>query len=403
MIREDNWDGKIRSGDNWRRTDIGIDYPFNQLPQSDIERFPYAILEVKLQTQAGQEPPEWVRELISSHLVEAVPKFSKFIHGCCTLYPNKIDLLPYWAPQMGIDIRKPITHRFGIERPNQSASVSTSDEPSDSEDELEIQSVSEAEREPPANQTAQVTDPQRLIEYHPSGETHENGAPAATVTHPGGNGVMDEEERVAAESQQQQQQQEDYPLYDSEEEYSEEEDENTPLMRRRRRSSSIIKTLQRAGEKALHYLSYLIPRPRSTQVEIPSVISGTVYARKFKAPPGKRIFVPVRVEPKVYFAAERTFLSWFEFAIILSVVATTLLNFGGESKGALLYASLGFTITAVVSLIYAAGLYLWRVHMMRTRRAVRYHEKYGPTILCILVMAAVAINFVGALKGKTVR
>jgi uncharacterized membrane protein YidH (DUF202 family) len=401
MIREDNWDGKIRSGDNWRRTDIGIDYPFSQLPNSDIERFPYAVLEVKLQTQAGQEPPEWVRELISSHLVEAVPKFSKFIHGCCTLYPNKIDLLPYWAPQMGIDIRKPITHRFGIERPNQSASVSTSDEPSDSEDELEIVSVSEAEREPPANQTAQVTDSQRLIEYHPSGETHENGAPAATATHPGGNGIMDEEERVAAESQQQQQ--EDYPLYDSEEEYSEEEDENTPLMRRRRRSSSIIKTLQRAGEKTLHYLSYLIPRPRSTQVEIPSVISGTVYARKFKAPPGKRIFVPVRVEPKVYFAAERTFLSWFEFAIILSVVATTLLNFGGDSKGALLYASLGFTITAVVSLIYAAGLYLWRVHMMRTRRAVRYHEKYGPTILCILIMVAVAINFVGALKGETVR
>jgi uncharacterized membrane protein YidH (DUF202 family) len=400
MIREDNWDGKIRSGDNWRRTDIGIDYPFSQLPKSDIERFPYAVLEVKLQTQAGQEPPEWVRELISSHLVEAVPKFSKFIHGCCTLYPNKIDLLPYWAPQMGIDIRKPITHRFGIERPNQSASVSTSDEPSDSEDELEIVSVSEAEREPPANQTAQITDPQRLIEY-PSGEPHENGAPAATATHPGGNGVMDEEERVAAESQQQQQ--EDYPLYDSEEEYSEEEDENTPLMRRRRRSSSIIKTLQRAGEKTLHYLSYLIPRPRSTQVEIPSVISGTVYARKFKAPPGKRIFVPVRVEPKVYFAAERTFLSWFEFAIILSVVATTLLNFGGDSKGALLYASLGFTITAVVSLIYAAGLYLWRVHMMRTRRAVRYHEKYGPTILCILIMVAVAINFVGALKGETVR
>jgi uncharacterized membrane protein YidH (DUF202 family) len=403
MIREDNWDGKIRSGDNWRRTDIGIDYPFSQLPESDIVRFPYAILEVKLQTQAGQEPPEWVRELIASHLVEAVPKFSKFIHGCCTLYPNKIDLLPYWSPQMGIDIRKPITHRFGIERPNQSASVSTSDEPSDTEDELDIESVSEeAEREPPANQTQLAVDPQHLIEYHPEGgEPQENGA-TATTTHQGGNGVMDEEERVAATNQEQQQH-EDYPLYDSEasDEEEEEEDENTPLIRRRRRS--LVKSLQRAGEKALHYLSYLIPRPRSTQVEIPSHLTGTVYARKFKAPPGKRIFVPVRVEPKVYFAAERTFLSWFEFAIILSVVATTLLNFGGETKGALLYASLGFTVTAVVSLVYAAGLYLWRVHMMRTRRAVRYHEKYGPTILCILIMIAVAINFVGALKGETVK
>lgn len=31
-------------------------------------------------------------------------------------------------------------------------------------------------------------------------------------------------------------------------------------------------------------------------------------SRDFSAPTGKRISVPVRVEPKVYFAAERTFL-----------------------------------------------------------------------------------------------
>lgn len=39
MTREDNWDGKIRSGDNWRRTDIGIDHPFGQLPPGDKELF----------------------------------------------------------------------------------------------------------------------------------------------------------------------------------------------------------------------------------------------------------------------------------------------------------------------------------------------------------------------------
>lgn len=32
------------------------------------------MLEVKLQTQYGQEPPQWVTDLVSSHLVEAVPK-----------------------------------------------------------------------------------------------------------------------------------------------------------------------------------------------------------------------------------------------------------------------------------------------------------------------------------------
>lgn len=127
LIREDSFDGRPRAGDNWRRTDIGIDYPFNQLSESDICRFPYAVLEVKLQTQLGQEPPRWIRELVSSHLVEAVPKFSKFIHGASTLLFDRVELLPYWYMQMGTDIRKPKTANwFGIQRIRDSTTISTS-------------------------------------------------------------------------------------------------------------------------------------------------------------------------------------------------------------------------------------------------------------------------------------
>ena len=127
LIREDSFDGTPRAGDNWRRTDIGIDYPFNQLPEGDICRFPYAVLEVKLQTQFGQDPPLWVRELVSSHLVEAVPKFSKFIHGAATLLYDKVNLLPFWFVQMGTDIRKPkSSHTFGIQRTRDSTTISTS-------------------------------------------------------------------------------------------------------------------------------------------------------------------------------------------------------------------------------------------------------------------------------------
>src|ERR1700761_9438810 len=75
MVREDNWDDQIRAGDNWRRTDIGIDWPFDQVLPEDKHNFPYGVLEVKLQTQMGQEPPAWVTDLVNSHLVEAVPKF----------------------------------------------------------------------------------------------------------------------------------------------------------------------------------------------------------------------------------------------------------------------------------------------------------------------------------------
>ncbi|OLY85109.1 Vacuolar transporter chaperone 4 [Smittium mucronatum] len=97
MIREDNFDGIERAGLNWRRTDIHGDYPFPQLPERDICRFPYAVLEVKLQTERGAEPPKWVVNLINSHLVESVPKFSKFIHGVSTLLEDRVDILPFWV------------------------------------------------------------------------------------------------------------------------------------------------------------------------------------------------------------------------------------------------------------------------------------------------------------------
>merc|ERR1712169_155789 len=46
--------------------------------------------------------------------------------------------------------------------------------------------------------------------------------------------------------------------------------------------------------------------------------------------PGKRIALPTRVEPKVFFANERTFLSWLNFTVILGGLAVGLLNFGDK-------------------------------------------------------------------------
>ncbi|KAG2359089.1 VTC domain-containing protein [Suillus spraguei] len=46
MAREDNWDGQTRTGDNWRRTDIGINPSFNRVSEEDKEPFKYGVLEV---------------------------------------------------------------------------------------------------------------------------------------------------------------------------------------------------------------------------------------------------------------------------------------------------------------------------------------------------------------------
>ena len=46
----------------------------------------------------------------------------------------------------------------------------------------------------------------------------------------------------------------------------------------------------------------------------------------------KRIALPIRVEPKVAFANERTFLSWLHFTVILGGLAVGLLNFGDKAS-----------------------------------------------------------------------
>jgi len=66
---------------------------------------------------------------------------------------------------------------------------------------------------------------------------------------------------------------------------------------------------------------------------------------------GKRIALPVRVEPKVFFANERTFLSWLNFSVILGGLAVGLLNFGNDKVGKISAAM--FTIVAMAIMVYA--------------------------------------------------
>jgi uncharacterized membrane protein YidH (DUF202 family) len=396
MTREDNLDGKERAGKNWRRMDIGIDYPFSQLPPEDVERFPYAVLEVKLQTQAGQEPPEWVRELISSHLVEAVPKFSKFIHGTATLFPTRINLLPYWMPQMDVDIRKPVTHRFGIERPAQSTSYSTSDDIDDDSDDDDDSSETEEASEPRTDSQRSPTllgddaaeSDQGIRRLRIARDAMEQYDMAQREADPASNS-LDIEERIAAAPIADP---DDYPIYDSDDEDVDDMEEAKRIGGWHYRRRILTQHLAMAASYLAAGLKKAIPAPKPTPIPGPSIPQGNgpVEARKFKAPKGKRIHVPVRVEPKVYFAAERTFLSWLEFSIILGSIAATLLNFGDSLSLASAWA---FTIVACLALLYSLVLYLWRVRMIRGRRAVRYHDKYGPTALCVGLFIAVAISF----------
>lgn len=100
---------------SWRHNDIGCEWPFINVPSKDIVRFPHGILEVKTQSM-DETKPEWIEEILKGSYTEHIHKFSKYMHGCATLYKSIKDV-PYWIPQMQTNILKdPFHGRYGVRR-----------------------------------------------------------------------------------------------------------------------------------------------------------------------------------------------------------------------------------------------------------------------------------------------
>ena len=111
---------------------------------------------------------------------------------------------------------------------------------------------------------------------------------------------------------------------------------------------------------------------------------------------GKRIALPTRVEPKVFFANERTFLSWLNFTVILGGLAVGLLNFGdrvGQISAGL------FTLVALMAMIYALITFHWRAKSIRMRGQGGFDDRFGPTVLAIALLLAIIVNFILRITG----
>ncbi|KAI0310381.1 vacuolar transporter chaperone 1 [Amylostereum chailletii] len=122
----------------------------------------------------------------------------------------------------------------------------------------------------------------------------------------------------------------------------------------------------------------------------------------------KRIALPVRVEPKVSFANERTFLSWLHFTVILGGLAVGLLNFGDKvgKISAAMFSVVGgcnsvFSPScdpearpAVAIMLYALYTYHWRANSIRKGGRGPYDDRLGPTLLCAALLISVIVNFI---------
>lgn len=400
MVREDNWDGRARAGSHWRRMDIGIDHPFEQLPPEDKELFTYGVLEVKLQTQFGQEPPQWVTDLVRSHLVEAVPKFSKFIHGCATLLPHRVDLVPFWLPQMDADILKPDTGSVPFERKSATPSRLHSAEGSSGLQTPDRRSTGQQYTEPVSE-----------------GEEDEEMdlAPAKDERQRTGITGKELDEAIAFREKMLKENQASSSTRNGEGQGGQGTNERTPFLKNKNTSTAppkpralsidplapsqaFDKTLrERLGSELGRTTAEPTNQDETPRDEVEEALRSEerILSRDFRAPKGKRVAVPVRIEPKVYFASERTFLKWLHFAVYIGTIATALLNFiqPGDTNG--LIAATMFTLAALLTIAYSTFVFVHRELRLRTRSAEGlYYDKYGPTVLSFALIAALLTNVI---------
>ena len=92
---------------------------------------------------------------------------------------------------------------------------------------------------------------------------------------------------------------------------------------------------------------------------------------------------------------------WLQFSILLGGIATTLLNFIDPEDRVGVISAIVFTIAALAAIAYSAVIFVYRILKLRKREATGlYYDRYGPTLLCVVVVVALGTNIV--LRGPEV-
>jgi SPX domain protein involved in polyphosphate accumulation/uncharacterized membrane protein YidH (DUF202 family) len=124
--------------------------------------------------------------------------------------------------------------------------------------------------------------------------------------------------------------------------------------------------------------------------------------RKFVSPgpeakePKHRRMVPVRVEPKVFFANERTFLTWISMTIFLVTLSATLLAISPNT----LPTAVTFGVIAVLMLAYATFRFLYRSKMIAIKSVESYDDRIGPVVVVMAIAAALIASMVVASQPR---
>lgn len=114
---------------------------------------------------------------------------------------------------------------------------------------------------------------------------------------------------------------------------------------------------------------------------------------------------PVKIDPKVFFANERTFLAWMHVSVILAGASVAIVAFAdapssssssstrhGRSLADQLYGVVLLPVS-IVFILYAMLQYSRRSSMIRRKSPGPYVDIVGPTVLTVILMLSIVTQF----------
>ncbi|CAO3591897.1 unnamed protein product [Absidia cylindrospora] len=322
------------------------------LGENKTHTFPYGLLTID--HQVAPCTANWLVELLSSHLVYPVPRFSTFVHAISLFYGDQLALSflsPWWLLSVPKDIRKAPCNHIGLSR-----SAST---------------------RPLINGHRQASFKQlTAAAAAAAATTTSNQHIAIPLMHPTVYSHTNEVQHEASPGRSTW-----WPL----------------RLRLRRQPQQNDHQRLKSYEDGTLLLTKELPTTSITDLSSTTIISKGKKTDTANTSKGKReVNMDAAVknnrmtEPKTYFANERTFISWLQFCAVLLTVALSLFNHGDRTSrwmGAM------FLFMTCVLACYAQGRFQYRSWQLRTRRYVlRYDDVFGPTVLCCFLVIAMMIN-----------
>ncbi|KAL7525016.1 hypothetical protein ACHAXR_000824 [Thalassiosira sp. AJA248-18] len=103
---------------------------------------------------------------------------------------------------------------------------------------------------------------------------------------------------------------------------------------------------------------------------------------------------PVKIDPKVFFANERTFLAWMHVSVILAGASVAIVAFteDNHSVSHQLYGVILLPV-AIAFILYAMVQYSRRASMIRRKAPGPYVDIVGPTVLTVILMLSIVTQF----------